>query len=418
MSETESTKNEAYDETHEKIIVWIILGILMIGLALLAVGIVWAIKDLFTKSAWEDFKQANIATILFTIGIILMGLFFLVLFLFVVFKRGKTRIAKRLFAHKPSLELKEGEEYLPAKLITAGTLISIFLICAGLVIASINALVSGIGGSSTSFWSQFVDLHETIGIGLIILIFSGIFLVLDLLIYGGVYVWMHGQGIVVNKILKYNKDVIEKYAFSKTQKTIGKIILGMVTVELLTIVLGIIWALVDAISGGGGISSIEEIGLKIALFSFVAAALFATLIGVLFLYKRGLNLILVAIFIQLSPVKERTNSMAKIITLGLLSGIGLIIIGLLAWLIDVILRTTGGSETTLFTILGSLSTGLSILTYAFMALVFTILGLFFSFVFHNGYGWALEKVVKIEEGLSETLKSKEEKPEEERKEEG
>ena len=96
----------------ERIIVNSILYMTVIGIFIVVIGIFWAIGDLFSEDKLQLFLDASIQTQIFTIGLILLGIFFLSLFLVIFFKRGKNSVQTALFKDKPKSEMKEEEEYI------------------------------------------------------------------------------------------------------------------------------------------------------------------------------------------------------------------------------------------------------------------------------------------------------------------
>jgi hypothetical protein len=392
--------DDSFDEMYEKVIVNIVLVMSLIGIAGLAIGIVWFIKDLISTDVWTEFKGSSIQTIIFVIGIILIGIFFMFIFLFVLYKRGIHSISDALFKKKPSRQLKEGEEYLAAKIITAGALLSIFVIFVGLLIASIQWMIAGFGTDISDFWDSFAEFKG----GYRVLIVSALILVLDGLIFGFIYVWMNGQGLLVNNIMNYNRKVIDRIEFSKGERIAGKFTFGLIVTEICLIIGGLIWSLIDAIFGTS-IFADPSFGIQFSFIGIASSFLFTTLIGVMFLYKRGLNLVMSSLFVKITPNKEKVPTMAKIITVGFLSGIVLAVVGLVIWIISLIVTALSDStsDTNFLQDLADLSGGLSLFAYGLIAFVFTVLALIFSFFLHNGYYFTMDKILKIEEKIGEGL---------------
>ncbi len=388
--EVKGTKQDPFDEKHEKIIVITILILGLAGIFLFVVGVIWSIKDIISEDVWSVFVAASIQSKLFWIGLILLGVFFLLIFLYVLYKRGIRAFAGYLFKEKPTKALQSGEEYIPAKIMTLGGLISVFAIFLGLIIASIQFFfqdqsIQGI----TSLWDTVSDMPG----GIRILIISVIVLILDTLIYGFIYIWMNGQWVIVNKILKYNRAAQIKYDFSHTEKIVGRILFSIIVAEICMVIFGIVWAIVDAITGNWSIYfKGYPFGVKFSFYGIYGSLLFAILVGMMFIYKRGLNLIMIPLFVQISPRKDTSNIMAKIITIGFLSGIVLIAVGLISWIVSWIIEDIN---------IGSLSDGFALLIYGVIAFVFTCLALLFSFALHNGYSITMNKILKIEEKLDE-----------------
>ncbi len=405
---------EEKEERRENFMVTIILWLTTIGLFISVIGVIWRIKDLFTETGWEEFLLLSIQTQIFMVGLILLGTFFLTLFLVVLFRRGKRSMHNMLFKEKYD-ELSKDETYMPAKIITAGTLLCIFTIFLGLVIAIIGFILNaGEGDDPLNLWGWFADLTG----GSRILLVGGSILILDALLYSGIYTWENGQWVVINKILKYNKAVEDKYQFEKNQKIIGNITFVIVIIEILMIVVGIIWAVIDAaITDFGGIFENYPIGIQISFYGIFGALLFTTLIFSMFFYKRGNNLILKALFVQISPKDiEKDNATAKVITIGILISILLMVIGLIIWILSLIINAVAESTGNIFTTLAGMSGGLALLSYSVIAEVFTLLTLLFTFFLHNGYSFTMDKIIRMEKSLDDGFDSGKKKTDE-RKEE-
>ncbi len=225
MSAAPLEKNEQI----ETIIVKTILYLTVIGIFIIVIGIVWAIGDLFATDKFEQWLAASIQTKIFTIGLILLGIFFLSLFLVIFFKRGKNSVRNALFKDKPKSEMKEEEEYFLAKFITAGGLISVLLVILGLIIALIQYLLPGNALNDplgiVTFLSGLTGGSAAIAVGFSVLLF-------DFLIYGFIYIWLNGQWVVINKILLSNKQFQEAHTFTKNEKIVGRVIFGLIVAEL------------------------------------------------------------------------------------------------------------------------------------------------------------------------------------------
>lgn len=410
VENSEPLTPEEKEERNENIIVITILWLTTIGLFISVIGVIWRIKDLFTEEGWELFLSLSIQTQIFIVGLILLGTFFLTLFLVVLFRRGKRSMHNMLFKEKYD-EMSKDETYMPAKIITAGTLLCIFTIFLGLIIAIIGFFVNGgEGDDPLNLWGWFDGLTG----GSQILLIGGSILTLDALLYSGIYTWENGQWVVINRILKYNKAVEDKYTFEKNKKIMGNITFVIVIAEILMIVVGIIWAVIDAaFLNYGDTFRNYPIGIQISFYGIFGALLFTTLIFSMFFYKRGNNLILKALFVQVSPKDiEKDNITAKVITIGILISLSLMVIGLIIWIISLILGGTGN----IFTTLAGMSGGLALLSYSVIAEVFTILTLLFTFFLHNGYSFTMDKIIRMEQSLDDGFDSGKKKTDE-RKEE-
>jgi len=91
---------EEKEERNENILVTTILWLTTIGLFISVIGVIWRIKDLFTEEGWELYLTLSIQTQIFIVGLMLLGIFFLTLFLVVLFRRGKRSMHNMLFKEK------------------------------------------------------------------------------------------------------------------------------------------------------------------------------------------------------------------------------------------------------------------------------------------------------------------------------
>ncbi len=404
----------------QSIIIKIILWMTAIGIFVSTVGLFWAIGDIFSTSKWKEFLNLSIQTQIFIVGLILLGLFFLVLFLVVFYKRGSRNLQRNLFKVDKELKKSKDEAYLLAKYIAAGTLIAVFLVFTGLIIALIEFLFGHITSTNIpDFFTTLTGGSITLIIGLILLLFDG-------LIYSMIFIWENGHNWVIESILLYNERVESKYDFSSKQKITGKIFFGIIVLELIGVVFGVVWAIIESItSDWGSAFRTYPIGIQTSFYGIFAALFFGTLVFAMFFYKRGNNLIMTSLFVQYHPKKsEKENLSAKVITVGILFAITLIVVGLIIWIVTLIISatSTGGGDN-LFIWLAGLSNGLALLAYSALIGTFTVLGLLFSYFLHNGYYFTLEKILILEEkidtgldeGKAKAIEKKEKKKKEKRK---
>ena len=90
-------------------------------------------------------------------------------------------------------------------------------------------------------------------------------------------------------------------------------------------------------------------------------------------------MIMTSLFVRITAKSEKTNTVAKVITIGFLAGIVFIVVGLVIWVITLIVENlgSGSAETNFFEALMNLSGGLSLFTYGLIAFFVTILILIF-----------------------------------------
>lgn len=403
-------------KTAENVVVQVILWMTTLGLFWSCISLVWAIGDLFSETKFEDFLAISLQSQLFIVGIILMGIFFLVLFLVVFYRRGRRNLHKSLFKEIPKEEISQEETYQIAKYIAAGALIAVFLVFTGLIIALIEFLFGNFFNENTpDFFKNLTGGTISLIVGFIVLLFDG-------LVYSMVYIWQNGHRWVIHSILLYNEKAEFKHVFTKNQQLTGKILFALIVAELIGVVFGVVWAIIESFTGDWGSSfRLYPVGIQISFYGVFGALFFGTMVFSMFFYKRGNNLIMTSLFVQYQPKEtEKDNFAAKVITVGILVAITLIVVGLLIWLVSLIIQAfSSGGGTNLFTFLSSLSSGLALLAYSTLFGIFTILGLLFSYFLHNGYFFTLEKILtlesKIDSSLDEGITKGEEKREQRKK---
>ncbi len=391
---------EEKEQLYKDITVKTILGIYVTGLFVTIVGVIWAIKDAFTTGAWEAFQDLAIQTKLFVMGLVLVIGFFLVLFLVVLYKRGKTSLAEKLFKEIPELDKKDKEEYMLAKFITVGGLLSFFLIFLGFVINIISLIFSN--NDDEGFFSFMANWPG----GPRILIAGILILFMNALLYALIYIWQNGYHIIVNKILKYNKKVKGNQYFEQNEQLIGKIVFLTIVGILIGMVLGVLWIIIDMISSDFGTYFRGDLafGSQISIIGIIATFIFIALIVTMFFYKSGNKFIMTALFEQYKPKDmDEENSSAKWLAGGILVAVTLIIISLLIWFISAMVTAIAASGETIFTILAAQTNGAALFAYCLTVEIFILLGLLFSFFLHNGYAFTYVRLIKAEKLLDDTL---------------
>ncbi len=388
------------DKMVQDIIVKSILWMTTIGIFVATIGLVWAIGDLFSEEKLALFGGLSFQSKLFVIGLSLLGIFFLVLFLVVFYKRGRKNIQKNLFKVYPKDARSGDEAYQIAKYIAAGALIAVFLIFTGLIIALFEFLFGNFAFDNIpDFWKDLTG-------GTYVLVISLIFLLFDGLVYSMIFIWQNGHKWVIDSILIYNEKTRDKHDFTKNQQTVGKVLFALIVAELIGVVFGVVWAIIESFTGDwGAIFETYPIGIKISFYGIFSALFFGTMVFSMFFYKRGNNLIMISLFVQYQPKgAKKDNLSAKVITIGILVAILLIFGGLIIWLVSLLIDVlSAGAGTNLFIILADLSSGLTLLAYSTLIGVFTILALLFSYFFHNGYFFTLEKIMDLESKIDSDL---------------
>ena len=347
----------------------VFVGIITACIFILIIGAIWAIGDLLSQDKFGIFLTLSLFSQIFISGVLIIGLFILSIFMVVIYRRGRDSVLQSLFKAKP--EKTDLETYMPAKVIAAGALISIFTIFLGLLIALIQLLVEG--SNPAGFFAFLGDISG----GLRILIIGGFLLAFTLLGLAATYAWENGYFFVMNIILRRN----QKFAplpveFSKGQKITGNIFFGIVVGSVILMVVGIIIAILDAVSPTGTWDEFAAypLGIKFSIIGCFASGLFLLLIGAMTIYKWGNRIILVSLFVRLQPFEmKKDNTSAKVIAWGILIGIFLIIFSLSVWLISVWVEAFGEEVGNPFQSLAGLSPGLLIITIGLIVLIFAIL---------------------------------------------
>ena len=155
-------------------------------------GAVYSLGDFFSPTGkMEAFLALNLGYQIAIIGTFLAGLFFLLIFFFGLFKKGRKWILRIAF------KVREVEEQyknrLNVKIVAGGLLLSIIAIIIGTVYAVIEEILLGspsgspLSGLLSSFsignWVLFI------GISLLLISFTGIFLI---------YFWKNGYIMILN----------------------------------------------------------------------------------------------------------------------------------------------------------------------------------------------------------------------------
>ncbi|MHA1619817.1 MAG: hypothetical protein ACTSVZ_11095 [Promethearchaeota archaeon] len=405
------------DKMMQDIIVKTILWMTTIGIFVSTIGLILAIGDMFSTEKLALFMELSFQSKLFVLGIILLGIFFLVLFLVVFYKRGRKNIKKNLFKEITQDTRSGDEAYQIAKYIAAGALVAVFLIFTGLIIALFEFLFG------TFAFDIIPDFWKDLTGGTYVLVISLIFLLFDGLLYSMIFIWENGHSFVIDSILIFNEKTLGKHDFTKNQQTVGKVLFALIVAELIGIVFGVVWAIIESFTGDwGALFRDYPIGIQISFYGIFASLFFGTMVFSMFFYKRGNNLIMTALFVQYQPKGARKDNIsAKVITIGILVAILFMFGGLIIWLIALLIEVLGSeTATNLFMILAELSSGLTLLAYSTLIGVFTILALLFSYFFHNGYYVTLEKIMalesKIDSDLDEGLAKAEERKADRKKE--
>lgn len=392
----DSTNEDHFFENREIILSKVFFGLIIAGVFEIIIAIIWSIGDAIRPDGkWELFLQLPLYNQIFIVA--LLGLFLLIIgiFLTVFYRRGRQWILDGLFGKKP-FHSEKAEEYLPAKIIAGGLLISIFIVFAGLIIAIIQEYIIGIDSTGLI---GFIN-EQTGGVRLLIV---GLFIqVLLWLMVGFTYLWQNGYYFVMNYILDYNNK-IQDGGYNEKQRIVGRVFFVITVFSIILIICGIVYSIFDAIQPTGKWETFKtySLGLQFAIVGSSGAFLFALLVLSMVMYKRGNIIILNALFMNRNKELEKNEktTIAKGLTWGILIAICAIFVSVVMYLISVGFEASGVN---IFT-LGSLSGGLTLLLIGIIILVFDVLILLFTFVYKNGYSVMVVQIIKTQDNFEKWL---------------
>ena len=376
-------------------------GIVIASVFVIIIGLIWGIADLIQpEGKWEMFLQLPLYSQVFIIALLTLFLLFVGIFLTVFYRRGRQWLLDGLYGNKPFRE-ETREEFLPAKIIAGGLLISIAIVVIGFTIAFIQEYLIGIDSSG------FIGEINIQSGGLRTLLIGIFIQIIVWLVIGFMYLWQNGYYFVMNYILNYNKKVGET-GYNEKQRTIARVFFVITIFAIILIVLGIVYSIMDAVQPTGKWESFKtySFGLQFAIIGTFAAGLFTLLVVSMMLYKRGMLVIMNALFLNLNKelAKDEKTTIAKALTWGILIAIFAIFISLISYLISV------GFEVGGFNIfnLGSLSGGITVLLVGLFILLFEVLILLFTYIYKNGYSVMVEQVIKIQDNFEKWMFEKQE----------
>lgn len=376
-------------------------GIVIAGVFVIIIGLIWGIGDLIQpEGKWEMFLQLPLYSQVFIISLMALFLLFVGVFLTVFYRRGRQWLLDGLYGNKP-FKAESMEEYLPAKIIAGGLLISIGIVIIGFIIAFVQEYIIGIDSSG------FIATINIQSGGLRILLVGVFIQVIIWLAIGFLYLWQNGYYFVMNYILNYNKKVTDP-GYNENQRTIARVFFMITVFAILLIVLGIVYSIMDAVQPTGKWDSFKtySFGLQFAIIGTFAAGLFALLVASMMLYKRGMVIVLNALFMHRNKelAKDEKTTIAKALTWGILIAIFAIFISVISYLISLGFQIGGFN---IFN-LGGLSGGITVLLVGLFILLFDVLILLFTYVYKNGYSIMVEQVIKMQDNFEKWMFEKQE----------
>lgn len=314
--------------------------IIAVSVIALAIGSIWAGMDAIQpEGKWEWFLGLGVGLQFIIIGAFGIIFFILLISAWVMFRKGNKLIYNLLY---PDIEkIKEPKENTWAKIITAGLLISVFIITSGLVASIIDSIFAGDGSQS------FFEFLFTLPNGLKIMLISGLVLLITSLLVGFVWIWENGYNMVLNKILKTEPH--KKPEYSKKQRIASTNVYVISFVAIIALAFGSVWSIADAIAPTGKWEAFVDYPLswQITIIGALASLLFELLIFGLMFYRRGLDAIKKRLFKNIEfDGKIEPSQIDKFGTIGLLLFLLIILIGGIYTLLMYLIQLSEGGETT------------------------------------------------------------------------
>jgi len=389
-TKADKNKNFRVRKTVASVVFYYIIALSVIALAF---GSIYAIMDAIQPTGkWDWFLSISPGLKFVIIGAFGFLFFVLLTTAWILFRRGNRFIFKLLY---PDIERpKIKRENSSAKVITAGLLISVFIIAAGVVISILQGMFSG--GTN----EDFLSFISTLPGGLLTMLISLLILSITLLIVIFVWIWENGYNFVLNKIVKYNAPKDEEFKIFTTRKRkITTTLVYVITfVALIILAFGIIWAILDAFQPTGKWESFTllPITIKITVIASLASLLFILLILSLLFYRQGRIAIGKIIYKEVEYKHGIPTKADKILTIGLLTFLNIIILGFAIWGINYLVLLTGSEgETTLIDYLQNLPNGILVILASsiVIAVVWGIIyGIRFSKAYYHGF---LKGIIKM-----------------------
>ncbi|MBN2154775.1 MAG: hypothetical protein JW776_01855 [Candidatus Lokiarchaeota archaeon] len=304
--------------------------VLSISCFTLMIGGLWAIMDIIQPTGkWEWFKDLGIM-----LQIIIAGGFGIigiggVIVLWLLYPKGTRLIHKMLYPPITKEQFEKGTFL--ARFITAGLLISIFIIVVGFVLAFIEWIVAE-GGVS------FIGFLKSTPNGLLIMLFSSMLLVFTILVIVFVWVWINGYQKTL-KLISDNNARIDRAQVKKLEWNSGVSFYIIVLISVLGVALGGAWYGMDIF-----VFPIDwtNFGTTFLVIGGLGSLVFLVLIGGLVLFSLGSYKISHMLFARKGKISEELDTqdknLADSITVTLLIAIALLIIGAMGMLVDYLMK--------------------------------------------------------------------------------
>ena len=353
--------------------------VISISIYLLFIGGLWAILDIIQPTGkWGWFQGLPIMLRILLVGgfgiVGVMG----VIVLWLMYPKGTKLIHKMLYPPITKEKFEKGN--FTARFITAGLLISIFVIVIGSVLTLIEWIVTE---DNVSF---LVFLAETPN-GLLIMLFSSMLFVFSILVVFFTWVWINGY----QKTLKWiadNNARIDRTEIDDAEWTTGVILYIIILVSIIGAAFGGAWYGMQEFSI---YINWTNFGTTTLVVGGLASLVFLALILGLVLFSRMSYTISRMLFVRKQQISEKLDSsqdknFVKSITFILLTAIALLIIGAVGILTDYLMSlASGGTETFLEFLLGLPSIGIWITIFSGMLFGGIWVLIFIIYTWTHGY---------------------------------
>ena len=352
--------------------------VISISCYILFIGGLWAIMDAFVPTGkFEWFRDQTVM-----LQIIIAGGFGIVgvvgvLMLWFLYPRGTRLIHKMLYPPITKEKFEKGN--LLARFITAGLLISIFVIVIGCVLTLVELL-------ATDF-ANFSDFMMNTPNGLLIMLFSAILVVFTTLVIVFTWVWINGY----QKTLKWIADSnarIDRTEIDNAEWSTGVTLYVIILVSILGAAFGGAWYGMEAFS-----SYIHwtNFGTTTLVIGGLGSLVFLALISGLVMFSRGSYTISRLLFVRKQHLSDKLDSkqdknFAKTITFIILIAIALLIIGAAGILVEYLVNlAAGGTGTFLDFLVGLPSYGIWVSLFAGMLFGGIWVVIFIIYTWTHGY---------------------------------
>jgi hypothetical protein len=312
----------------------------------LFIGSLWAIMDAFVPTGKLDWfrEQTAMLQIIIAGGFGIVGVVG-VLMLWFLYPKGTRLIHKMLYPPITKEKFEKGN--ILARFITAGLLISIFVIVIGSVLTLIELVVIE-GGSFLLFLANTPN-------GLLIMLFSSILVVFTSLVIIFTWVWINGY----QKTLKWISDSnarIDRTEIDNAEWSTGVTLYIIILISILGAAFGGAWYGMEAFSS---YINWTNFGTTTLVIGGLGSLVFLALIGGLVMFSRGSYTISRLLFMRKQQISEKLDSLqdknfARSITIIILTAIALLIIGAVGILVDYLMSLASGGTGTFLEFLKAL----------------------------------------------------------------